>query len=88
MSIFIETIGYAAAFCFVVCGLPQLVETFKKKTAEGLSLSFLLLWLAGEILMLIYIVLTSCQTPVVLNLVLNTIVVLGIIFGYWKYRKR
>lgn len=34
--------------CWVVVFSPQIIENFKRSSAEGLSIEFIIIWLAGD----------------------------------------
>ena len=51
-----EIIGWLGSIMLSICGLPQAIESYKKKNSDGISWAFILLWLFGEIFALIYVV--------------------------------
>ncbi|MBN1821872.1 MAG: hypothetical protein JXR31_13490 [Prolixibacteraceae bacterium] len=57
----IETIGWTGNILFAICGLPQAVKTWKSKKTEDLSALFLWLWLLGELLTFIYIIIVDIR---------------------------
>lgn len=82
MSI-LDVIGWIGSSLFSLCALPQTIKVWKDKHGNGLSWVFLLMWLLGEILCLIY---TSFQQIVPLPLVVNYIVNLAmlVVIIYYK----
>ena len=50
-----ETIGWIGALLFAICGLPQAYQSWYDKHSHGLNWFFLLAWLGGEILTIIYV---------------------------------
>ncbi|CCE61528.1 hypothetical protein TPHA_0A04550 [Tetrapisispora phaffii CBS 4417] len=44
-----EITGSISIACWVIVFVPQLYENFKRQSAEGLSLLFVVLWLAGDV---------------------------------------
>ncbi|CAO3703809.1 unnamed protein product [Rhizopus stolonifer] len=52
-------LGYASIFCWIVVFTPQLWQNFRSKNADGVSVTFLLLWIVGDIFNLIGIVLDN-----------------------------
>jgi uncharacterized protein with PQ loop repeat len=50
----IEAIGTTAALALALCCIPQLIASWRQRSAAGLSWWFLGLWGAGEVGMLIY----------------------------------
>lgn len=41
--------GSISIACWLVVFSPQIVENFRRRSGDGLSLSFLIIWLAGDI---------------------------------------
>lgn len=41
--------GSISIACWVVVFSPQIIENFKRSSAEGLSVTFIVVWLAGDI---------------------------------------
>jgi uncharacterized protein with PQ loop repeat len=78
-----EVIGYAGALMLALCGAPQLYKCFKDKHARGLSWGLVLLWLGGEVLTIIYLLMAGIMTaPLIVNYGFNLIVLVGI----FKYK--
>lgn len=82
----IEIMGWAGALMLGICALPQAISSYRNKDSSGISLSFLMLWLGGEVLTLLYIVSTSMQLPLVVNYLFN-ILCLSVILFYWRKEK-
>ena len=72
----LEIIGWTGAFLLSICGIPQLLKTYKTKTTKGLSILMLLCWLVGESMLGIYIVITAFQWPLLFNSIMNITIVL------------
>ena len=51
----IELSGMIGTFLFAICSIPQALQSYKEKHSDGLNLSFILMWIGGEIFMLIYV---------------------------------
>ena len=71
-----EIIGWLGASILSICAVPQVVKTWKTKSAGDLSWLFLWFWFWGEILTLIYIVIGDFKIgvfhiPLYLNYVFN-----------------
>jgi len=82
-----EAIGWLSAALFIICGVPQAYQSYKDGHSDGISSAFLLMWFAGEILGLIYILsIDPILLPIFVNYTFN-LVVLGIIMKY-KYLPR
>jgi len=81
----LELIGWAGAFFFAVCAIPQAYQSFKLKHSDGISAMFLILWILGEIFMTIYISFQpELDLPLFTNYVFN--LVLTAIIAYYKVR--
>jgi len=78
-----ELIGWLGALMLGICALPQAITSYRTKDSSGISLSFLLLWLGGEVLTLIYIVSTTMQLPLIFNYLFN-ILCLAVIIRQWR----
>lgn len=81
-----ETIGWIGSILLAFCGLPQAVESYKTKNSDGLTWSFLLMWGAGEIMTIIYII-PKWHWPLIFNYTAN-IIFIGIILYYKIKPKR
>lgn len=80
----LEIIGWIGAIAFAVCGAPQAWQSYKTKTAEGVSSLFLYLWLIGEIATIIYVI-PKGHLPLLFNYLAN-LVFISIIL-YYKVRR-
>jgi uncharacterized protein with PQ loop repeat len=78
----IHLIGWVGSICFSICALPQTIRCYKQGHAHGLDTSFLLLWLLGEICLLIYTVYEAFHLPLIVNYVFSLLSLLVIL----KYR--
>lgn len=41
--------GSISLACWIIVFAPQIYENFTRKSSEGLSLTFIILWLAGDV---------------------------------------
>lgn len=73
-------IAYIGNILLAICGLPMAVEAVRKGY-NTTNLLFLLLWLSGEVLTLIYVI-SLGDIPLLLNYIPNIVFLLIII----KYR--
>lgn len=78
-----ELLGYIAACCTTIAFVPQVMKTYRSKSAEGLSLGMFLLFTSGIILWLIYGVMINEYPIIIANLVT---LVLATILIYFKLR--
>ena len=69
MKMFIEGIGMLAAVLTTLSFLPQVIKTYKEKTAESLSMLMLVVFLSGVILWFIYGVMKNSMPLILANLI-------------------
>lgn len=82
----VEIIGWIGATLLATCGVPQMVKTVKSKSFEGLSLTFILWWMAGEVLTMSYVFYKAFRWPLIFNYSINILVCLTILVFYIKYK--
>jgi uncharacterized protein with PQ loop repeat len=90
---FNETIGWIGNILFAVCGIPQVIKTFRTKSAKDLSVLFLWLWLAGELLTFMYIINSDLETgtvhfPLYFNYIVNIFMALFLLYAKYMYPKK
>ena len=78
-----ELLGYVAAVCTTVAFVPQVIKTYKTKSAGNLSLGMFLFFTCGIILWLIYGIMINEFPIIVANLVT---LVLAVVLIYFKLR--
>lgn len=78
-----EVIGWLGSILFSMCAVPQAWQCWKQKHADGLSWTFLLMWLTGEILTAVYVWPTR-QYPLLANYFFNGLCLL-IILRYKRW---
>ncbi|KAL1924827.1 uncharacterized protein VTP21DRAFT_4481 [Calcarisporiella thermophila] len=80
--------GYLSIACWICVYTPQMLENYLRKSGEGLSLSFILLWLVGDTLNIIGVVITDLLFTMFLlagyYVVADIILILQVLY----YRKR
>ena len=86
----LETLGWIGAILFCFCAVPQSIKVYRTKSAGDLSWIFLLMWLFGEIFTLIYVIDKNMQVnvyqwPLITNYVMNTILVLYLVYARIRY---
>ncbi|XP_034237432.1 solute carrier family 66 member 2 isoform X2 [Thrips palmi] len=54
VPIFVEILGFSALFSEALLGLPQLQRNYESKSTEGMSLTMVLMWTAGDIFKTLY----------------------------------
>ncbi|HUX52826.1 MAG TPA: PQ-loop repeat-containing protein [Williamwhitmania sp.] len=87
----IEAVGWLGSILFSICGLPQLVKTWKTKKVDDLSSLFLWLWFWGEILTFCYIVagdvfVKSYHIPLYFNYAVNILIVIYLLYAKYAYK--
>ena len=80
-----ETIGWIGGILLAFCGLPQAWESYKTKSSEGLTWSFLIMWGLGELFTIVYVI-PKWHWPLIFNYTAN-IVFISII-AYYKIKPR
>jgi len=80
---YITYIGLAAGFCTTVAFLPQVIKTWKSKSAKDLSLGMYSIFCMGIILWLTYGILVS-DLPIILTNAATLIFAISIL--YFKFR--
>lgn len=73
-------LGFIAAACLALCGLPQAIQSIRDGHSNGISDGFLILWSAGEVLTLIYIWDNARLLPLLMNYSSNILFLSIIIF--------
>jgi len=84
-----HVLGWIGAFLFAVCAIPQVIKTWKTKSAKDLSWLFLLFWFFGEILTLTYIIIDDIlltHYPLYLNYILNIILLFYLLYAKKYYK--
>jgi len=90
---FNEIIGWIGNILFAICGIPQVIKTFRSKSAKDLSLLFLWLWFSGELLSFIYILTGDLETgdyhfPLYFNYIVNIFMACFLLYAKYYYPKR
>ncbi|MFB0938854.1 MAG: MtN3 and saliva related transmembrane protein [Candidatus Azotimanducaceae bacterium] len=86
MDFNIEIIGLIAGAFTTASFVPQVIKTWKAKSADNLSLSMYLVMLTGVILWLIYGIYLESISMILANTV-TTILVCAILFFKFRYKK-
>lgn len=79
-------IGLAAGFCTTVAFLPQVIKTWKSKSAKDLSLGMYSIFCTGVLLWLTYGILIS-DLPIILTNVATLSLALSILFFKLSYKE-
>lgn len=87
---FNETIGWIGNIMFAVCGIPQVIKTYRTKRVKDLSILFLWLWFTGELLTFYYILAGDWETgithfPLYFNYLANIFMACFLIYAKYHY---
>lgn len=88
-----ETIGWIGNILFAICGLPQVIKTYKTKRVGDLSALFLWMWLLGELLTFVYILSGDWKTghihfPLYFNYIVNIFMACYLVYAKYTYNKK
>ena len=88
----IEVVGWLGSILFSICGLPQLIKTWKTRKVKDLSSLFLWLWFWGEIFTLIYIIIGDIaqgnyHVPLYSNYAVNILIVFYLLYAKYAYKE-
>lgn len=78
----INYIGILGSILLAICSLPQVYQSVKTKSSEGISSMFLLLWGLGEALIIVYVLGTTRDPILLVNYFFNFLFVA--IIAYYK----
>lgn len=77
----IERVGWLGTVLLAACGVPLLVKTVVDGHARGVSLWFLVMWLAGEALTFVYVLRAARRRQLIANYSANLLIV-GVVLTY------
>lgn len=90
-------LGMASLLCWGVAEIPQIITNFRTKSSHGVSLFFLLTWIAGDIFNLVGCLLEPATLPTqyytALLYTVSTVILVGQslyydhIYSWWKTRQ-
>lgn len=85
--------GVIGAVAFAINLLPQLIKCYKEKSAEQISVGFLILAFMGNICSAVFVFYTNYMTglwqyPIFFNYGIATILTTILSIMKWKYNKR
>lgn len=82
----VTLIGLAAGFCTTIAFLPQVIKTWKSRSAKDLSLGMYTIFCTGVALWLAYGLLIS-DLPIILTNMATLILALSILFFKLTFRE-
>ena len=84
-----EIFGFVASACFILCGVPQVIECIVRGNGKGISALFIWIWLLGELSLSVYASFgLAFNIPLLLNAIFCTIVCFVIIIYIYFPRRR
>lgn len=84
---FVETIGYCALVSESMLGLPQVIKNFKNKSVAGMSISMVLMWLAGDTFKTAYFIVNKVPLQFWLCGILQITIDLSILFQVCLFKQ-
>ena len=76
-----NTLGWLGSICLALCGLPQAIQCIKADGCKDINIIFLILWLSGEVLCFVPIIVQIGWVPwLVFNYGFNIILVSIILY--------
>ncbi|KAI7865193.1 PQ loop repeat-domain-containing protein [Spinellus fusiger] len=88
MSTFASTVcGYISIVCWIVVFTPQLYENYARKSGDGLSMTFLVIWLAGDIFNLIGVIMQDLLSTMFILALWYTVADIGLVWQVIHYRR-
>jgi len=82
---FNETIGWIGNILFAVCGIPQVVKTFRTKHVYDLSALFLWLWLTFYYIINSDLAANQFHIPLYFNYIANICMVCYLLYAKYVY---
>ncbi|CAO1614403.1 unnamed protein product [Jaminaea pallidilutea] len=82
-----SVVGWISIACWVIVYSPQLKENYDRKSGEGLSIAFVVIWLAGDALNLIGAWRQELLWTMIILAGYYTLCDIALIFQYYYYRK-
>ncbi|KIM30059.1 hypothetical protein M408DRAFT_100577 [Serendipita vermifera MAFF 305830] len=81
-----SALGWVSIACWILVYTPQILENYQLKSGEGLSVLFVLIWLAGDICNLVGAGLAGLIPTVIILAIYYTICDLILLFQIYYYR--
>ncbi|KAF2718945.1 PQ-loop-domain-containing protein [Polychaeton citri CBS 116435] len=78
--------GSISIACWVVVFSPQIIENFRRSSAEGLSIEFIIIWLAGDVFNILGAVLQGVLPTMIILAIYYTIADIVLLLQCFYYR--
>ncbi|KAF8503225.1 PQ loop repeat-domain-containing protein [Hysterangium stoloniferum] len=82
-----SVLGWLSIGCWLIVYTPQFIENYTRKSGEGLSVFFVVIWLIGDITNLLGALIASLIPTVIILAVYYTLCDIGLLFQIFYYRK-
>jgi len=82
-----QAFGSFGAILLALCGLPLAYQSYKKGHSNDINMSFLYMWISGEILSVFYLF-TISESILIWNYIANIIFLSVILYYKIKPRKK
>jgi uncharacterized protein with PQ loop repeat len=70
----LELVGISGSVLLSLCGLPQAMQSIRNRHSEGISYGFILMWVAGELALLVYVAGTTADLILIVNYLFNLLI--------------
>lgn len=78
--------GSISIACWVVVFSPQIIENFRRSSAEGLSITFIVIWLAGDVFNILGAILQGVLPTMIILAIYYTLADIVLILQVFYYR--
>lgn len=75
----LDFVGWVGSLLLAFCGLPQAIDSWRRKSSQGVTWGLLGMWMLGEVFTLIY-VLPKMDMPLLFNYSANIAFLLVIVY--------
>ncbi|ORE06071.1 PQ-loop-domain-containing protein [Rhizopus microsporus var. microsporus] len=81
--------GYLSILCWLIVFTPQLWENYRRKSGDGLSMTFLVIWLAGDVFNLLGVIMQDLLVTMFFLALYYTVADMGLIWQviYYQHKK-
>ncbi|KAI9354192.1 PQ loop repeat-domain-containing protein [Pilaira anomala] len=80
--------GYLSILCWLIVFTPQLLENYKRKSGDGLSMTFLVIWLAGDVFNLLGVIMQDLLVTMFVLALYYTVADMALIWQVIYYQRR
>ncbi|KAF1807277.1 PQ loop repeat-domain-containing protein [Mucor lusitanicus] len=80
--------GYLSIVCWLIVFTPQLWENYRRKSGDGLSMTFLVIWLAGDVFNLLGVIMQDLLLTMFVLALYYTVADMGLIWQVIYYQQQ